>query len=115
MLISHDYPFLEVRLTVGSFRANSRALLDTGFDGHLVLPLSFAKNLGNAHALAPWQLADGAPVLLPEYRGGVEIIGLGVTFMARILLMGSECLMGQGIISKLKVTFDHGDQVIVER
>jgi hypothetical protein len=41
-------------------------------------------------------------------------MGLSLTFMARIILMGDECLIGQGIIRQLKVTFDHGKEVVVE-
>jgi clan AA aspartic protease len=114
MFISRDYPFVDVSITVQSFRTSSRALIDTGFDGHLILPVSLAGTLGLADSRGQWTLADGTTVFLPEYRGGVEIIGLGFTFMARIVLMGDECLIGQGIIRQLKVTFDHGQQVIVE-
>lgn len=115
MLISHDYPFLEVSITVRSFRTSSRALIDTGFDGYLILPVSFAGSLGTPDSRAQWTLADGTPIFLPEYRGGIEIMGLGLTFMARIVLMGDECLIGQGIVRRLKVTFDHGREVVVER
>jgi hypothetical protein len=34
--------------------------------------------------------------------------------MTRLTLLGDECLIGQGIIKRLKVTFDHGSQVVVE-
>ena len=114
MFASHDYPFLEVKIAVRSFRTSCRALIDTGFDGYLILPVSFAANLGAADSHAQWTLADGTSIFLPEYRGGVEIVDLGFTFMARIVLMGDECLIGQGIIRQLKVTFDHGKQVVVE-
>jgi len=103
-----------VRITVRAFRTSYRALVDTGFDGHLTLPISFAASLGAADLYAQWTLADGTPIHLPEYRGGIEKAGLGATFMARIILMGEECLLGQGIIRQLKVTFDHGTQVMVE-
>lgn len=108
MHISHEYPFLDVRITVRSFRASCRALVDTGFDGHLTVPVPIAANWGVADSHAEWNLADGTTILLPEYRGGIEIASLGTTFMARIILMGEECLLGQGIIRQLKVTFDHG-------
>lgn len=114
MHISNEYPFLDVRITIRSFRTSYRALVDTGFDGHLTLPVAFAASLGVADSHAQWNLADGTPILLPEYRGGIEIAGLRITFMARIILMGDECLIGQGIIRQLKVTFDHGAQVVVE-
>lgn len=114
MFISHDYPFLEVNVAVRSLRTSCRALIDTGFDGYLILPLSFSGSLGAADSHAQWTLADGTPIFLPEYRGGIEIMGLGLMFMARIIVMGDECLIGQGIIKRLKVTLDHGSEVVVE-
>ena len=91
-----------------------RALLDTGFTGHLVLPEVVGSQLGSPDALITTRLADGTEKNLPAYRGGVEIVGLGVVYMARLTLLGDECLLGQGIITRLKVTFDHGSQVVVE-
>ena len=38
MFISHDYPFLEVKIAIRAFRTSCRALIDTGFDGYLILP-----------------------------------------------------------------------------
>lgn len=46
MFISHDYPFLEVKIAVRAVRTSCRALIDTGFDGYLILPVSFAGSLG---------------------------------------------------------------------
>ena len=91
MNISNEYPFLDVKITVRAFRTSYRALVDTGFDGHLTLPVSLAVSLGVADSHAQWTLADGTPIVLPEYRGGIEIAGLGTTFIARMILMGDEC------------------------
>ncbi|MGH7966138.1 MAG: hypothetical protein ACRERD_30680, partial [Candidatus Binatia bacterium] len=109
-----DYPYLQIKATVRSLSFSLRALLDTGFTGHLVLPETLGNQLGSPDALITTRLADGTERNFPAYRGGVEIIGLGVIHMARLTLLGDECLMGQGIIRRLKVTFDHGSQVVVE-
>ena len=42
-------------------------------------------------------------------------LGVQVAYIGGIMLLGTECLMGQGIIQRLKVTFDHGSQVVVEQ
>ena len=115
MLISKDYPYLQVRVTVGNFNAVFRVLLDTGFDGHLVLPESVSTQLASPDFFISTRLADGREQQFPAYRGGIEIIDLGVVYLARLTLLGDECLMGQGIIKRLKVTFDHGGQVVVEQ
>lgn len=114
MLVSKEYPYLQVEVTVGNFRSRLRALLDTGFDGHLILPETLRRRLGKPHFLITTRLADGTEKEFPAYQGGVEIVGLGVVYMARVTLLGDECLMGQGIIKRLKVTFDHGYRVVVE-
>lgn len=116
MLVSTDYPYLQVEVTRHNFRSRFRALLDTGFDGYLVLPEGFQSQFGVPDLLVTTRLADGTARQFPTYQGGIEIIDLGVqvTYMAGIILLGQECLMGQGIIKRLKVTFDHGSQVVVE-
>jgi len=114
MLVSRDYPYVQVRVTVRSFSSLFRALLDTGFDGHLVLPEALGSQLGNPDQLVKTRLADGTERDSPLYLGGVEVVGLGVVYLARLTLLGDECLMGQGIIRRLKVTFDHGSQIVIE-
>jgi hypothetical protein len=50
----------------------------------------------------------------PQFRAAVEIVGLNLVYVVRLTLLGDECLIGQGIIRQLKVTFDQGTQVVVE-
>lgn len=114
MFVSTDYPYLQVQVTVRSFTLSFRALLDTGFDGHLILPETLSAQLGSPDFMVTTRLADGTEKEFQAYHGGVEIVGLGVVHLARLTLLGDECLMGQGIIKRLKVTFDHGNQVLVE-
>ena len=114
MLVSQDYPYLPIKVTVRNFTLPFQALLDTGFDGHLVLPEVLGTQLGNPDYLVKTRLADNSENAFPAYLGGVEIVGLGVVYMARLTLLGNECLMGQGVIKRLRVTFDHGIQIIVE-
>lgn len=116
MLVSKDYPYLQVRVTIRNFRRRFRAFLDTGFDGYLILPAQFQNQLGKPDVHIPTRFADGTGGQFPAYRGGVEIVGLGlqVAYLAEVMLLGDECLMGREIINLLKVTFDHGSQIIVE-
>jgi predicted aspartyl protease len=114
MVVSKDYPYLEVKVTVRNLSSHFQALLDTGFDGYLILPEVLNSQLGKPDFQVKTGLADGSARIASEYRGRVEIVGLNVLYLARIILLGDECLMGQGIIKRLKVTFDHGIQVVVE-
>lgn len=114
MLVSTDYPYLEVEVTIRSFRSRLRALLDTGFDGSLTVPEALGPQLGRPDMFVRTRLADGIERQFPAYKGGVEIVGLGIAYLTRFTLLGDECLMGQGIIKRLKVTFDHGNRVVIE-
>jgi len=114
MLVSSDYPYIQVRVTIGKYRLSYRALLDTGFDGYLVLPESLESQLGAPQFRVKTVLADGSESMRPKFRAAAEIVGLDLVYVVRLTLLGEECLIGQGIIRQLKVTFDHGKQVLVE-
>ena len=49
-----------------------------------------------------------------EYRGDVHISALAVTISARITLLGEEYLVGRGFVYYLRMTFDHGQRLLVE-
>ncbi len=49
-----------------------------------------------------------------EYRGDVHVSSLAVTIPARITLLGEEYLVGRGIVDHLRMTFDHGQRLLVE-
>ena len=114
MLVSGDYPYLQVRVTVGKYRLSYRALLDTGFDGYLVLPESLESQLGGPEFQVKTMVADGSESMRSQFRAAVDIVGLNLVYVVRLTLLGDECLIGQGIIRQLKITFDHGKQVVVE-
>jgi predicted aspartyl protease len=69
MLVSQDYPYLPIKVTVRNFSSPFQALLDTGFDGHLVLPEILGNQLGNPDHLVKTRLADGTEKALPAYLG----------------------------------------------
>ena len=60
MLVSSDYPYLQVRVTVRTRSFVYRALLDTGFDGYLVLPENLESQLGAPEFQVKTRLADGS-------------------------------------------------------
>lgn len=117
MLVSRDYPYLQVEVTVRHSRRRFRALLDTEFDGYVVLPASCQRRFGEPDFSVPTRLADGTEEEFPAYRGGIEVVGLRarIVYLAEVMLLGNECLVGQGITALLKVTFDHGLQVVIEQ
>jgi predicted aspartyl protease len=114
MLVSSDYPYLQVRVTVRKQSLTFRALLDTGFDGYFIVPESLESQLSAPEFQVKTRLVDGSENMRSQYFAGIEIIASGLVYVARLTLLDDECLIGQGIIRQLKVTFDHGKEVLVE-
>lgn len=114
MLISENYPYLEVKFIVKGNQAQARAYLDTGFDGYIVVPSSLETNLGLEDYITRWEMGDSSLVEAKEYFGSIEISGLGLSLPSRITLLGNDFVLGRAIIDRLKVTFDHGRRIEVE-
>jgi predicted aspartyl protease len=66
MLTSGDYPYLQVRVTVRAHSLTYRALLDTGFDGYLIIPESLQSQLGAPEFQVKTRLADGSESMTPH-------------------------------------------------
>jgi predicted aspartyl protease len=112
-LISHRFPYVLARIQVRQWHADLEMLLDTGFDGDLVLPSGFMPNVGPPDGHSRWALADGSPVFVPYYVGTVHLAGLG-PFPAVAIVLGSEPLVGAGAAHYVTIVLDHGQRVIVQ-
>ena len=96
-LISSRYPYLPIEFTVQGARREVEALIDTGFDGGVVLSLGtpgFSPPPGGEWS--PWQLADGSVIWAPVYQAILRI-GSFTTFTGT-----------------LAITFDHGQRIVVQ-
>lgn len=114
-LTSSTYPFLPVRFTIRGRRSGEvLALLDTGFTGDLGIPTTIlSDNFGLPDSRVVWQLADGTVIDAPVYLGAVEIVGLG-SVPAAITILGTDYILGRGVLDRFKVTLDHGERVVIE-
>jgi len=80
-------------------------ILDTGYSGTLVLPLTIAVELGLEKAgAASVTLADGSTSVVPTFICKVDIGG--IIQDADTLVMGSDILLGMGIMEKFQVFID---------
>ena len=111
MLVSEDYPYLEVQFVVRDYEARVRAYLDTGFDGYLVIPLSLAAKLGPEDYATRWEMGNGSLIEAKEYLGVIEVSNFGISLSARIISLGNDFLLGRGVIDRLRITFDHGQRI----
>jgi predicted aspartyl protease len=122
-LISSRYPFLPLSIRVRvtprkGIDLNTQALIDTGFSGDIVVPVTEELKQSLADAYATWTMADGSEVMAPIFLGSIrfpqldedvaEMVGVTVT------VLGDQALIGQSILRRFTLTLDHGKQVILE-
>jgi predicted aspartyl protease len=99
-LTSSKYPFLPLTIHVRvSNRKNidihTQALIDTGFSGDIVVPVTGELKQSPPDAYATWTMADGSEVMAPIFLGTIrfpelnadvaEMVGVTVT----VLLTGT--------------------------
>jgi predicted aspartyl protease len=73
-LISARYPYIPLTVVVNKRSETIEALLDTGFDGDIILPEGLLTNGKPPDSYLRFTLADqAAHVLAPAYLGKVEI------------------------------------------
>ena len=107
--ISANYPYLSVRLAIGDWQFDAQVLMDTGFEGSLVIPNSaMSLGLGDPDASSSWLLADGSTVETPVYLGAIEILGLPEIPDVVIAVLGDDYILGRRVIDRYEVTLDHG-------
>ena len=56
MVLSPRYPYLEVWFRVRSYEETVLAYIDTGFDGYLLIPFAYRRQLGAGDHISRWEL-----------------------------------------------------------
>ena len=116
-LVSSHFPYLPIHLTVRITQTTIveqelEALLDTGFDGDVVVPANFHSNGHPPEAYVTWALADGSEVVAPIFPGTLSFEGFPLIPVA-VTALGNEPLIGRRAITGVMLTLDHGVRVIV--
>ncbi len=81
-------PFLPIVLRVRGWLLQFDALIDTGFDGDLVIPVDALAG-EPVDAYLPCRLADGTTAVMDAFVGNVELGSLGA-YSAVVAGLGSE-------------------------
>jgi clan AA aspartic protease len=109
------YPSLRIRFVAQRVEGETFALVDTGFDGHLVIPAAATEALPQPLYRRRVRTASGEIVRVPVYIGTVELVDRPGPVEALIIGLGDEYLIGLATLNHFRVTFDHGQRVVVER
>ena len=88
-------------------------MLDTGFDGALVVPPNWIPATEFRLDFLSWTLADGSAVTAAAYFGTAQI-GTLPRFAVLVTALGAEPLVGRGVSDRFSITLDHGQRVIIE-
>ena len=110
---SDRFPYLPLYLEVRQRNERVEALVDTGFDGDVVVPSDFIADTERPDSYLSCRLADTSEVLAPVYRSHVRMDGFG-SFPVLVLVLGDEPIVGRGVTDRFTIILDHGQQVRVE-
>lgn len=112
-LTNSRFPYIRVTIQVLHRNIKVEALVDTGFDGDIIVPPEMILNGKLPKGYLPWTLANGGEVNAPYFLGKVSI-GKFESINVLITVLGDEPLVGRGVTDRFKVIFDHGKKVIIE-
>ena len=113
-VITDPYPSLRVRYDASGVGGEAMAIVDTGFDGYLVIPESLLGRLPEPGYHRRYQTASGESVVVAVFEGTVELVDQPGRIQARLIALGDEYLIGIQTLNHFRVTLDHGRRVIVE-
>lgn len=114
VLISSHFPYLTVKVTVKQRVFDVEALLDTGFDGEIILPPGLATNGELPYWYVDCKLANESVVKISAFKCSLKLANKKINEVTA-LIMGDEPVIGREIIKHFKITLDHGRKIILER
>jgi predicted aspartyl protease len=110
---SDHIPWVPLGLVVRDAQLELEALLDTGFDGDLVVPEYLLRDVGAPDGYQRWMLADGSRVRSLSYLGVVRVGSLGPVPVV-VSVVGSEPLVGRSLSDRFSIWLDHGRRLVIE-
>jgi predicted aspartyl protease len=111
--VSVRFPYIQIQLTIDGHTNSIDAMLDTGFDGDIVVPVGYLESDITPADQLPVRLADGSQMLLSTHVGSARI-GAIVIADVLVFVLGDVPLIGTNLIRHFTIILDHGRRVIVE-
>jgi predicted aspartyl protease len=103
------YPLVELALRVGGTEFTDTALPDTGFDGDLILPRSFSRELAGRR-FRDTLVTAGSEVYEVDAWPGVLMLEDRL-FRVRVKAFGNQFIIGRGVLDRLEICFEFGRRV----
>jgi predicted aspartyl protease len=113
-LVSSRFPFVPLVLAFSGQVLRIEALLDTGFDGFVIVPAGALDAIADPGDRVSWRLSDGTFLAAKSVLGTATIVDLDFDVPVVISELGREALVGREVIDLLKLTLDHGRELIIE-
>lgn len=114
IVTSYSFPYLLVYVSTTKKDFELEALLDTGYDGGVIIPPKLITNGEVSGWLVDCKLADNSIVEVPAYLGLVRLGNKKLNDIT-VLIMGDEPIIGREVIKHFKITLDHGRKIILEQ
>lgn len=115
---SSHFPYLPVHVRIGNlqlpdYELDLEVLVDTGFDGGLVVPMDLVPDRVPVAGETNCELADGSSFRARSYRGFVSIGSLP-PIPTVIMAFPDRALLGRAVTNRYRLSFVYGRQVILE-
>src|ERR1700712_2108977 len=108
---STHFPYIPVTIHINKRTETVEALLDTGFDGDMIIPEGFMTNGKPPDSYLRFTLADPTTtVLAPSYLGKVEVAHFGDagSCVAAISVLGTEPIIGRNLARRFRIALEYG-------
>jgi len=110
---STRFPYLPVKITVTENNYNLEALIDTGFNGQVILPPNIFTNGQLPPKFVTCKLADNSIVEMPIHRGTLKLGDKKLNEII-ILIIGDEPIIGREVIKHFKIILEYGRKIVLE-
>jgi hypothetical protein len=103
------FPYIEIGVRIGAEWFTGEALVDTGYDGELIIPLTLVPESSGAVSESNLVMPDGH---VHEVDGwSAELLIEDHSFLVDATAFGDELIVGRDVISQMEVCFEFGRSI----